>query len=133
MQIELLAGVRFEELLRIEIFDKQTVGLDAAQQAVVLDPDLGYTAMGAGDVRHGADHDIEREDGYDGRQHHPKTLRDPYLHRMRCCLCDPRSAPLRNVHELMRLDRYVPPRIGLGILHHRRYDALVYAPLGLQI
>ena len=44
---------------------KQTVGLDAAQQAVVLDPDLGYTAMGAGDVRHGADHDIEREDGYD--------------------------------------------------------------------
>jgi len=51
LQIELLAGVCFEELLRIEIFDKQTVSLDAAQQAVVLDPDLGYTAMGAGDVR----------------------------------------------------------------------------------
>ena len=37
------------------------------------------------------------------------------------------------MHEFMRLHRYAPTRMRLGILHNRRQNGLVTAPLGLQV
>lgn len=120
---EALTGKLLQKLGRVlQILDKGAIARNLCLKLGNLNLDIGMAPLGLDNVVDGAHRDNNGEDGNSHAQRYPKVF---YNARSKV------HGALRNMHKLMRLNRYIPLGVLLDPLDKRRYDALVDAPLGL--
>ena len=123
LQQEAFTGKLLEKVGGVlQILDKATISSNLILKLCNPNLYLGIALARLDNIFNGMHRDNNCEDGDGQGQRYPKVFyyATSYVHIL-----------LWNMHKLMRLNRDVPLGVLLYPLHKCRYDALVYAPLGL--